>query len=269
MKPGFNHAIHTLYLSESGKKQNPVILFLHGVGASGLMWESHTRALPNYYCIAPDMPGHGKSVDVEWSTLEETTEYIYNLILSLPQRKAHVVGLSLGGTVTLNLLNKHSDVIDHAIVDGAGAIPIKGVTAIKLGVSMISPFIHNSLVIKAVASGVGIQKEEMKNFFRDMKIVSPASFRRAFCQANDMTLPENMDKVMTPTLFVAGEREAKETNASNRKLTALMPNAACRIAPGLGHGWLAQEQNLHIEMVRQWIEDKGIPSSLGRETKAS
>ena len=262
MKPRFNHATHTLYLHESGKKQNPVIIFLHGVGASGLMWESHMRALSNYYCIAPDMPGHGKSVDVEWSALSEMTEYVYDLIQKLPQHKAHVVGLSLGGSITISLLSKHSDVIDHAIVDGAGIIPIKGVTAIKLGVRAISPFIHNSLVIKAVASGVGIQKDDLKNFTRDMKMVSPVSFRRAFCQANDMTLPEGMDKVMTPTLFVAGEREAKETTASNRKLAVLMPNASCRIAPKLSHGWLAQEQNLHIEMVKAWTEDKGIPAVL-------
>lgn len=77
MKPRFNHATHTLYLHESGKKQNPVIIFLHG--------------------------------------------------------------------------------------------------------------------------------EEMKNFFRDMRMVSPASFRRAFCLANDMTLPEGMGKVMTPTLFCRRE----------------------------------------------------------------
>lgn len=262
MKPGFNHVTHTLHLHESGKKQNPVIIFLHGVGASGLMWESHMRALSNYYCIAPDMPGHGKSLDVEWSTIGEMTEYIYNLIQNLPQHKAHVAGLSLGGSITINLLGRHSDVIDHAIVDGAGIIPIKGVTPIKLGVRIISPFIHNNLVIKAVASGVGIQKNDLKNFTRDMKMVSPASFRRAFCQANDMTLPAGMDKVTTPTLLVAGEKEAKETTASNLKLAALMPNSSCRIAPKLGHGWLAQEQNLHIAMVRQWIEDKGIPAAL-------
>ena len=262
MKPGFNHGAHSLYLHESGDKQNPAIVFLHGVGASGLMWEPHMKALRDYYCLAPDMPGHGKSAGVEWPTLDEVAEYIYRLILGLPRKKAHVVGLSLGGSVTIHLLSQHSDIIDHAIVDGAGVIPIKGVTAIKMGVRLLSPFIHSNLVIKAVASGVGIQKEDMKNFSRDMKMVSPASFRRAFCQANDMTLPQGMDSVKTPTLFVCGEKEAKETAESNRKLAALMPNAACRIAPNLGHGWLAQKPDVHVAMVRAWLEGKNLPSEL-------
>lgn len=262
MKSAFNHVTHNLYLHESGNKQNPAIMFLHGVGASGLMWESHMKALQNYYCLAPDMPGHGRTTGVEWSTLNEVSDYIRRLILSLPQKKAHVIGLSLGGSVTINLLSRHPDRIDHAIVDGAGVIPIKAVTAIKLGVTILSPFIHSASVIKAIASGVGIQKEDMKNFTRDMKMVSPASFRRAFGQANDMTLPLGMDRVTTPTLFVCGEKEAKETAESNRKLASLMPNAACRMAPELGHGWLAQKPDLHIEMVRAWLEGKNIPSEL-------
>src|SRR4030042_1361867 len=101
MKPGFNHCAHSLYLHESGNKQNPAIVFLHGVGASSLMWEPHMKALRDYCCMAPDMPGHGKSAGVEWSTLDEVSEYIYRLILSLPRKKAHVVGLSLGGSVTI------------------------------------------------------------------------------------------------------------------------------------------------------------------------
>jgi len=262
MKPQFNHASHSLHLYETGHRNNPAIIFLHGVGSSGLMWEAHMKALQNYYCIAPDLPGHGDSLNVEWSTLSQTADYIHNLILSLPDRKARVVGLSLGGSVTITLLSKYFNVIDHAIVDGAGIMPIKGVAAIKLGVSLVSPFIHNGIVIKAVSSGIGIQKANLKNFSRDMKKASPVSFRKAFCQANDMALPPAMDKVTTPTLFVAGEKEAKETIESNRKLAALLPNAACRIAPEMGHGWLAQDVDLHIEMVRAWVEEENAPPEL-------
>lgn len=260
MKPGFDHTVHTLQVRQSGKKANPAIVFLHGVGASGLMWQSHMEALQGYHCLAPDMPGHGRSNGLEWSTLEETTEYVYDLIRKLPDKKAHIVGLSLGGSVAIDLLGRHGVVIDHAIVDGAGIIPIKGVTAIKLGVTAISPFIHSDFVIKAIASSFGIH--DVLNFSRDMKMVSPKSFRRAFSQANDMTTPEGMDKVTTPTLFVSGEKEAKETIDSNRMLSELMPNASCRIAAGLGHGWLGQKLALHVEMVKAWIEDASLPSGL-------
>jgi len=262
MKSQFNHTDHSLHLYETGHKNNHAIIFLHGVGSSGLMWEAHMKSLQSYYCIAPDLPGHGNSRGVEWSTLSQTADYIRGLILSLPHNRASLVGLSLGGSVTIELLGKYSSIIDHAIVDGSGVIPIKGVKAIKLGVSLVSPFIHSGVVIKAVSAGIGIQKADMKNFSRDMKMVSPASFRRAFCQANEMTLPPAMDKVTTPTLFVAGDKEAKETIESNRKLAALLPNATCRIAPELGHGWLAQKPDLHIEMVRAWIEEGNIMPEL-------
>ncbi|UCG82396.1 MAG: alpha/beta hydrolase [Dehalococcoidia bacterium] len=263
MKEEFNSNLHELQIHESGEVRNPMIVFLHGVGASGLMWESHLNALSlNYHCIAPDLPGHGGSNKFEWSSMDEITEYVYNLIGRYPHKKAHVVGLSLGASVTINLLSKHGKVVDHAIVDGAGVIPIRAMKLIKLAVSALSPFIHNSLVIKIIASSLGISREGFEGFMRDMKTVSPASFRRAFSQANEMTLPDGMDKVASRTLFVAGETEAKETRESNMKLAQLMVSASYCIAPKLGHGWLARALDMHVEMTKAWIEDRNLPSSL-------
>lgn len=71
----------------------------------------------------------------------------------------------------------------------------------------------------------------------------------------------------SPTLLVAGEQETRPpVRASNAALAALMPNAEARYVPGLGHGWIGRQHDLHLRMVTAWIEGHDLPSELEPET---
>ncbi len=58
-----------LYTFESGDPASPAIVFLHGGGLSSKSWYPVIERLPDFYCLAPDLPGHGKSQDMSF-TLE-------------------------------------------------------------------------------------------------------------------------------------------------------------------------------------------------------
>ncbi len=45
-----------------------------------------------------------------------------------------------------------------------------------------------------------------------------------------------------------------------------MPHAVARFAPGLGHGWLARNTELHVRMVEAWLTGAELPSELVPET---
>jgi pimeloyl-ACP methyl ester carboxylesterase len=150
-----------MYIHESGSRKNPMILFLHADGSTGLMWQKHFAALSNYYCVAPDMRGFGKSNHTPWTTLDRTTEEMKEIILQSSHKKAHVVGLSLGASVAINLLSKHCQYVDHAVIDGAGVIPMKGVSFVKAGVAAVSPFIHNDFVIRIMVKALGLTQKKI------------------------------------------------------------------------------------------------------------
>jgi hypothetical protein len=44
-----------------------------------------------------------------------------------------------------------------------------------------------------------------------------------------------------------------------------MPHATARFAPGLPHGWLAREPQLHVRMVEAWLTGQELPSELRPE----
>jgi pimeloyl-ACP methyl ester carboxylesterase len=89
-----------LYVHESGSPGAPAIVFLHPTAANGGMWEQHMGRLAGYHCLAPDLPGHGRSNQLPWISLDDTARQVAGLIEDrVPARRTHVVGLSLGGAL--------------------------------------------------------------------------------------------------------------------------------------------------------------------------
>lgn len=256
-----------MYVHESGEPGSPAIVFLQGVGASGGMWEKHIRRLAGYHSLAPDLPSHGRSNHVPWASLVDTTEQVAGLIESrVPSRRAHVVGLSLGGSVAHTLLTRRPELLDRVVIDGCGALAAWWVGLTKLGVALLSPVVHRQPVIDLIARAVGIAPSGREQFATDMRAVSPRAFRRAFAEANSIRISPEEVTAPSPTLLVAGEREPSIVRASNAALAALMPNAVARFAPGRGHGWLAVAPDLHYRMVEAWIKGQELPAELPAET---
>lgn len=103
------------------------------------MWAPHIAELKNdFHCIAVDLPGHGSSRDIGWTNFNDVTEMIADIIKNRAHGKPHLVGLSLGGSLVLKLLEKHADLFDRAIVDGACHHPIKGYRKVIAGVYIMS-----------------------------------------------------------------------------------------------------------------------------------
>jgi pimeloyl-ACP methyl ester carboxylesterase len=184
--------------------------------------------------------------------------------------RAHLVGLSLGGSVALELLGTRPELLDHVIVDGCGALrsPLAG--PMKAGVSAMSPFLRFAPVSRLVGRTFGVKPGDgLDDFVAQMQAVDPRSFRRAFADANDVSITAGLLAAPCRTLLVAGERELKHVRASNRLLAEHMPHADARMMPGANHGWgPAQFPDLHRDMVAAWIEDRPLPAELLAETIA-
>jgi pimeloyl-ACP methyl ester carboxylesterase len=261
----------TLYFQESGPLTAPTIVFLHGNGAHSGMWKAHLEALPEtFHCLAPDFPGFGRSGGEAWVSLPDTADRVAELIRIRGGERAHVVGLSLGASVTLTLLSRHPQVVDHAIIDGAGILPLAELPVMKLGFPLMQPFLHQDWLIRTIATGMKIPPEEFAAFRAGMLMMSPRAFVRAFLEALSLRegdLPGLRTRPQ-PTLLVAGEKEPGAVHASNRQLAAQMPQAVARLAPNMGHGWLAEAPELHIRMVRAWLQDEPLPAELLPEPAA-
>jgi pimeloyl-ACP methyl ester carboxylesterase len=255
-----------LFLQVSGPPGGTPIVFLHPSGSNASAWVPHLHALaPHHRCLAVDLPGHRHSRQVGWVSLASTADAVADLIAAQPGGRAHLVGLSLGGSLALTMMARRPEVLDHVVVDGAGALPNRWAWALKAAVSGGSPVLHTRPAIHAMGAALRVSAEDLPSFADGMRAIPPSVFRRAFCQAQDVRITDELLRFDKPVLLVAGEHDPAATRLSNATLAAALPHAAARFMPALGHAWMATRPQLHVEMVRCWIEDQPLPEDLRAE----
>ena len=249
-----------LYLREAGSADAPCIVFLHGLWLSSSMWQPQIERLSNdYYCLAPDLPEHGKSTDIGLLTLENTSRMIAHLIREhTPHGRAHVVGLSLGGSVALGLLRDVPEVVDHMLVSGTAARLSPMIAALsKLG----KPLLH--ILKPAPLLSLGLRTQQIPqpylNVMReDLHYLKSEAIIHFADTLVKMELPRG---VHVPILVTFGQKEDFMVKRAARELSRTLPAKAV-MASGVGHIWNLEAPDLFTGTVRTWITDQPLPQKL-------
>jgi pimeloyl-ACP methyl ester carboxylesterase len=122
-KPSFDSNGVKIHYVVEGKEDGEPVLLIHGFTVSQEMWKPVIKALAkDYKVIALDCRGHGgseKPHDPEKYGLEMTKDAI-RLLDHLKIDKAHVVGYSMGGAITLQLAARYPDRLRTATLGGMG-----------------------------------------------------------------------------------------------------------------------------------------------------
>jgi pimeloyl-ACP methyl ester carboxylesterase len=112
----------TMHVRETGMPGRPAIVFLHGAGASGGIVCDHMARLDDrFHCLAPVLPGFGRSKRIPFQPRAETAALVAQLIEArVPADKAHLAGLSWGGALVHTLLGTRPELADRVVIDGSG-----------------------------------------------------------------------------------------------------------------------------------------------------
>ncbi|KAK0665228.1 Alpha/Beta hydrolase protein [Cercophora samala] len=107
----------------------PTLILLHGLLSSHLEWSLVIPHLqPHYHLLLVDLPGHSRSSSLlPPYTISSMADQVASVIQSHARSgKAHVVGMSMGGFITLSLARRYPSLCLSAFV--SGATPFEGVT---------------------------------------------------------------------------------------------------------------------------------------------
>jgi pimeloyl-ACP methyl ester carboxylesterase len=86
-----------------GGTATPTVLLLHGLGATGEVWDGFVRALAGRRWVAPDLPGHGGSAPLPAYTFTAVAESVADLV---DRAGTVIVGHSFGGVIGLHLAGR-------------------------------------------------------------------------------------------------------------------------------------------------------------------
>ncbi len=115
-----------LHYAEMGA--GPPLLLVHGLAVSHEEWLPTLPLLAQHFrCIAPDLPGHGKSekrspADYAY-TREAFADTVADLLSALGIARAHVCGHSMGGGISLVLAADRPEMVDRLVVIDPLSLP--------------------------------------------------------------------------------------------------------------------------------------------------
>lgn len=105
------------YLDE-GPRTAPVLLFLHGLGDDALIWRQTFKAFSGQFrCIAPDLPGHGKTAAGNFGfRMFDFANLTESFLKALNIKSITLIGHSMGGQIGIILGLRLPAIIDKLVL---------------------------------------------------------------------------------------------------------------------------------------------------------
>jgi pimeloyl-ACP methyl ester carboxylesterase len=234
---------------QGGGSGEPVLLLLHGLGATGDVWEGWRPLLARRWpgrWLAPDLPGHGGSRPLPGYTFDSLAAAVSGLLSG--SDRTVVLGHSLGGVVGL------------ALASGAFAVSVQAVTGLGIKVIWTKEDLDRARAVAHRPSAWFASREEAAA--RYLRISGLAGLLAAADPAVEAGLREQHGRwrlAMDPGAFAVGAPDMTQLLARSQALVTLARgeydamNTDEQLArlgvptltlPGLGHN--AHVENPHL-----------------------
>lgn len=105
----------------------PLLVMVHGAALDKTIWQLQTRFFSHrgFSVLALDLPGHGSSGGGPLASIAEYADWLIRFLDAAGRRRAHLVGHSMGGLITLEAAARHPGrVRTLALLGGAAAMPV-------------------------------------------------------------------------------------------------------------------------------------------------
>lgn len=113
-----------IHWDASGPEDAPPIVFVHGAMMGRSVWRPQIDALAGRYrCISVDLPGHG-TLKGRSFTLDDAVAGVIRAIDEAAGGRAVVVGLSLGGYVSMTVAGRHPERVRGLVIAGSTREPV-------------------------------------------------------------------------------------------------------------------------------------------------
>jgi len=239
----------------SGSSDGVAVCFLHAAGIDSWMWTNILQYLPEVKAISIDLPGHGASRDIPWTSLQDSADRVCEVVEQTCPSGAHLAALSLGSYVGFHALASQPRKFESAVLSGihAGGMPRKWL--MRLLSFGMAPFAMKPTFARKTAATFGVQETDMEDFVRSAAKTRPSAFRKSTNDVVAFEMPMMAQDIEARTLFLAGSNEHELILESLTTFANAVPNGSKRVIDGGGHGWPGSMPDVFAQILRGHIAD--------------
>ena len=234
-----------LRIAYQRRGDGPSLVLLHGgFGFDSRSWRRQIDSLSDEFAVvAWDAPGSGQSSDPpETFRLPDFADCLAEFIAALGLVSPHIVGLSSGAALALELYRRHPTVPRTLVLAGAyagwaGSLPQEEVEARlqrALREQHMAPKDWVPGYIPGMVTEAAPQEmvEELTALMGDVHPAANVTGLRAMAEAD---LRDVLPRIRVPTLLVYGEEDKRSPVSVGEELHARIPGSTLVILPGVGH----------------------------------
>ena len=221
----------------------PPLVLVHGATVDGRMWQPQLAGLADEFTVvAWDEPGAGRSSDVPADfSLADYAHCLATLIGELELGPAHVVGLSWGGSVVLELYRHHAERVATLILADTyagwkGSLPADEVRARVEGVRQVLAAPAGEFEPMPPGLFAGEPPAEflplLEAMAADVRRESMSTVLSVMAEADKRDL---LPSIAVPTLLIWGEQDARSPLSVARQFEQAIQDTELVVIPGAGH----------------------------------
>ena len=245
--------------TETGTPGAAPLVFLHGAGLSARQWEPQLASLTEFHCLAPDLPGNGRSpgpIDLD-RTVDALAE---GLAQYVPAGKATLIANSFGGTVALTFLQRHPERVARVLVTGMASELGPGMAWLMEQSGSLYRFMNPETLVSASLKQFRIPPAHQDAFREDLKrVMTPEANHQLVAALRQFRIPRDAN---VPVLVAVGSHETLPAKRGARDLTRAIPGARGVIVPGVGHVWNLEAPDRFNALARSWACALPLPEDL-------
>ncbi|MBN2055674.1 alpha/beta hydrolase [bacterium] len=212
--PQLRHTVeHGMFIQElDGLATRPPVLYLHGLGESGLCFErivTHS-SLTGWRHLIPDLPGYGRSA---WPDKPLTGAAVMDSVAEWLRRRGEtrliVVGHSLGGVLALLFCERHPDLV-QAVIDVEGnKSPGDCTYSGQAAAHDLAKFTLSGFdALRDEVYRLGIDDPAHRGYYASLRLAHPATFHLHAAElvtaSAEKTLAERLRRLQCPKFYIAG-----------------------------------------------------------------
>ena len=242
-----------LHVRDSGLREAPAVLLLHGFGASLQTWDVWAQGLSTTHrVIRIDLPGSGLSPpdpDRDY-TDARSLQMLVRLLDDLGVLRASVVGHSMGGRIAWTFAARHPERTDKLVLvapDGFASFGFEYGKAMDVPASLgLMRHVLPQPLLRMNLQAAYAQPETLTDALttRYHELLRAPGARQAMLDRLQQTVLQEplplLRQIRAPTLLVWGEADAMIPFANARDYLQAMPGSRLLSWPGVGH--LPQEE---------------------------
>jgi pimeloyl-ACP methyl ester carboxylesterase len=259
-----------MHVRDTGPRDGPVVIMLHGLGSSLHTWEAWAEALSAHdRVIRFDLPGFGLTgPDPSGDYTDARSVAVLGALMdALGVRRASLVGNSMGGKFAWMFAAEHPDRVVRLVLvspDGFASPGFEyGKTPDVPAVARLLPYTLPRFMLRANVAAAYADPSKLTDAvldrYRDMMLV-PGNREALLARTAQVRLepPEPMlRRIEAPTLLVWGEKDRLIPFSNAAEYMAAIPNCRLVSFPDLGHVPQEEAPAESLAPVRAFLDGAG------------